>query len=56
MSLFHERLKELKEKSGKTQAAIAADLQITSQTFSYYINGREPSYDVLGRSGGIFWV
>ncbi|MEL7610624.1 MAG: helix-turn-helix transcriptional regulator [Bacillota bacterium] len=47
MSLFNERLKELKETSGKTQATIAADLQITSQAFSYYINGREPNYDLL---------
>lgn len=47
MSLFQARLKELKECSGKTQARIAEDLGVTPQAFSYYVNGREPDYDVL---------
>ncbi len=47
MSSFRERLKLLKEISGKTQAEIATDLEITPQTLSYYFNGREPNYDML---------
>ncbi len=47
MSMFHERLKELRDKSGKTQQKIAEDLNITPQNLSYYINGREPNYDIL---------
>lgn len=47
MSIFQERLRHLKESSGATQAKIASDLGITPQALSYYMNGREPSYDVL---------
>lgn len=56
MSMFHERLKELKDKSGKTQAAIAEDLGMTPQSFSYYLNGREPSYDTLIKIANYFNV
>lgn len=47
MSKFQERLRELKDASGKTQITIARDLGVTQQAFSYYMNGREPDYDVL---------
>lgn len=47
MSLFQKRLKEFIKISGTTQAKIAADLSITPQALSYYLHGREPSYDVL---------
>lgn len=47
MSLFQERLQLLKGESGETQAKIASDIGITPQALSYYMNGREPNYDVL---------
>lgn len=47
MNKFHERLKKLRDESGKTQATIAKELKMTPQTFSYYVNGREPNYDTL---------
>lgn len=56
MSIFHERLKILKETSGKTQAEIAAALEITPQTLSYYFNNREPSYDILIKLAQYFSV
>lgn len=56
MSQFHSRLKELKDGSGKTQARIADDLGITPQALSYYINGREPDYDVLMKIASYFDV
>lgn len=56
MSQFQSRLKELKERSGKTQARIAEDLGVTPQAFSYYVNGREPDYDVLIRIAKYFNV
>lgn len=56
MSQFQSRLKELKERSGKTQARIASDLGVTPQAFSYYINGREPDFDLLIRIASYFNV
>lgn len=52
MASFRDRLNELKDeykrnKKGMTQAKMAQDLGITPQAFSYYLNGREPSYDLL---------
>lgn len=47
MSIFQERLRLLKDKCGETQAKIASDLGITPQALSYYMNGREPNFDVL---------
>lgn len=46
-SLFHERLRQLKKESGKTQAQIANNLGIKQQTVCCYMNEREPSYDML---------
>lgn len=46
-SLFSENLRILKERSGKTTKEIASDLDITAQTFSNYLRGREPSYCML---------
>lgn len=56
MSTFHERLKALRDESGKTQAVIAEDLGMTPQSFSYYLNGREPSYDTLIKIANYFNV
>lgn len=47
MSIFHVRLKELKNESAQPQSKIAADLGLTPQAFSYYINGREPNFEIL---------
>lgn len=47
MHKFHERLSGLKDASGLTQARIASELEITPQALSYYLKGREPSYDLL---------
>lgn len=56
MSRFHERLKALRDESGKTQAVIAEDLEMTPQSFSYYLNGREPNYDTLIKIANYFNV
>lgn len=56
MSTFHERLRQLKEDCGETQSRIAEDLGITPQAFSYYMNGREPNYDVLIKISNYFNV
>lgn len=47
MTIFTERLKELKEQSGKTQLEIAKAIGITPQAFSYYMNGRQPPFEIL---------
>lgn len=56
MSTFSDRLKELRDSSGKTQAQIAEDIGITPQAFSYYVNGREPNYDTLIKISNYFRV
>ena len=56
MSLFHERFRQLKEESGKTQSKIANDLGIKQQAVSYYANGREPDYDTLIAIASYFGV
>lgn len=56
MNVFHTRLKELKEQSDLTQAKIAEQLGITPQAFSYIVNGREPSYEVLTKIASLFNV
>lgn len=56
MSVFHSRLKELKESSELTQVKIAEQLGITPQAFSYIVNGREPNYDTLIKIASLFNV
>jgi len=56
MATFHERLKELKEQSGGTQASIAKALGLTPQAFSYYLNGREPNFETLIKMAKYFEV
>jgi len=47
MSLFAERLRILKDETGQSQKDIASDLGINSPQLSYFLSGREPSYDKL---------
>lgn len=56
MSIFSDRLKALRDSSGKTQAQIAESIGVTPQAFSYYVNGREPNYDTLIRIANYFNV
>lgn len=56
MPSFFERLHELRDTSGETQQHIAEQLGITPQAFSYYINGREPNFDMLCKMAEYFHV
>lgn len=47
MNKFHENFKKLIKESGVKQAKLAEILGLTPQAFSYYANGREPSFDLL---------
>ncbi len=47
MGIFHDRLKELRNISDKTQVQIAEALGIAPQNLSYYFNGREPNFELL---------
>lgn len=56
MSKFTDRLKFLKKSSGKTQAEIAKAIDITPQALSYYMNGREPNFEILMKLANYFRV
>jgi len=56
MSKFHERLNLLREERKVTQATMAEAFGITSQSLSYYMNGREPKYDLLVKIAEFFEV
>lgn len=56
MATFHERLKELRDTSGQSQAQIAESLEIAPQNLSYYFNGREPNYELLIKIAKLFNV
>jgi transcriptional regulator with XRE-family HTH domain len=47
MSIFHERLNQLKTEKGIQQNELANQLEITPQLLSYYMIKREPKYDLL---------
>lgn len=53
MADFKDRLRELIKETNKTQKDIAkeisaeSELEISPQTLSYYVNGREPNYETL---------
>ena len=47
MSMFNERMREIKKISGLNQTEIANRLGISPSTLSYYFKDREPSYDLL---------
>lgn len=45
---LHSILKQLRDKSGKTQKQVADELKISDRTYGHYETGkREPSIDVL---------
>lgn len=56
MSVFHLRLKDLKDSAGKTQADMAVTLGLSPQNLSYYFNGREPNFELLVRIADYFDV
>ena len=53
---FHDRLKTLVRENKNAQYKIAEELGITPQSFSYFLQGREPSYDVLKKIAKYFNV
>ncbi|MCD7817749.1 MAG: helix-turn-helix domain-containing protein [Lachnospiraceae bacterium] len=56
MSKFSERFRQLKTECGMTLKELSQDLDITVPNLSYYMKGREPSYDVLIRIADYFNV
>ena len=47
MSIFNERMREIKRISGLNKVEIANKLEISPSTLFNYFKDREPSYDVL---------
>ena len=47
MSKFSERFRALKDKSEMTLKELSNALDISVPNLSYYMKGREPSYDIL---------
>ena len=47
MSKFSERFRTLKDKSEMTLKELSNALDISVPNLSYYMKGREPSYDIL---------
>lgn len=47
MSEFSNRFRQLKEESGLTLKELSEELDISVPNLSYYMKGREPSYDIL---------
>ena len=47
MSKFSERFRALKDESELTLKELSAVLDISIPNLSYYMKGREPSYDIL---------
>lgn len=47
MSEFSDRFRQLKEESGLTLKDLSEVLNISPPNLSYYMKGREPSYDIL---------
>lgn len=56
MSEFSDRFRMLKDKSGATLKELSQKLDITVPNLSYYMKGREPSYDILIRIADYFNV
>lgn len=56
MSKFSDRFRQLKEESGLTLKDLSVKLNITIPNLSYYMKGREPSYDILIKIADYFNV
>lgn len=56
MSKFSERFRLLKDKSEMTLKELSTALDISVPNLSYYMKGREPSYDILIRIADYFDV
>lgn len=56
MSEFSDRFRLLKDESGATLKELSEKLDITVPNLSYYMKGREPSYDILIKIADYFNV
>ena len=56
MSEFSDRFRLLKDESGVTLKELSEKLDITVPNLSYYMKGREPSYDILIKISNYFNV
>lgn len=56
MSEFSDRFRMLKDESGATLKELSEKLDITVPNLSYYMKGREPSYDILIKIANYFNV
>lgn len=56
MSEFSNRFRQLKDEANLTLKELSEALDITSPNLSYYMKGREPSYDILIRIADYFNV
>lgn len=62
MTEFKDRLRDLIKNSGKTQKAVSEEIKeefqidLSAQTLSYYVNGREPNYETLRAISRYFGV
>ena len=56
MSEFSNRFRQLKDEANLTLKELSEALDITSPNLSYYMKGREPSYDILIRIADYFDV
>jgi transcriptional regulator with XRE-family HTH domain len=56
MSIFTERFNKLRKESGKTQAQVASELDMTPQAISYIAKGREPNLDLIVAIARLFGV
>ena len=56
MSEFSNRFRQLKDESNLTLKDLSETLDITAPNLSYYMKGREPSYDILIKIADYFNV
>jgi Predicted transcriptional regulators len=56
MNKFSDRFRQLKNESGITLKELSEKLDVTVPNLSYYMKGREPSYDILVKIADYFGV
>jgi len=49
MSIFNQRMRDIKRISGMTQKEMADRIGVPYSTIAYYFRDREPSYEILIR-------